>query len=52
MGIMTRAKFHFNQLTLTLIFGIRASANDLKAGPDRVKQDLMTTKRSLVAFEI
>ena len=25
MGIMTHAKFHFNQLMLTLIFGIRAS---------------------------
>ena len=43
MAIMTHTKFHFNQLMLTLIFGIRAS--DLsrarrtteKAGPDRVK---------------
>ena len=25
MGIMTQAKFHFNGLMLTLIFGIRAS---------------------------
>ena len=25
MGIMTHAKFHFNRLMLTLIFGIRAS---------------------------
>ena len=25
MAILTRAKFHFNQLMVTLIFGIRAS---------------------------
>ena len=25
MGIMTHAKFHFNRLMLSLIFGIRAS---------------------------
>ena len=47
---MTHAKFHFNQLTLTLIFGIcateppsppppspRAWRTTEKAGPDRVK---------------
>ena len=41
MGIMTHAKFHFNQLILTLIFGIRASdppprawGTTEKAGPD------------------
>ena len=43
---MTHAKFHFNQLMLTLIFGIRASEppphprawrTTKKAGPDRVK---------------
>ena len=43
MAMITHAKFHFNWLMLTLIFGIRASeppsglANDWKAGPDRVK---------------
>ena len=42
--IMTHAKFHFNRLMLTLIFGIRASEpsppawrTTEKAGPDRVK---------------
>ena len=47
MGIMTHAKSHFNQLILTLIFGIRASeppspprawGTTEKAGPDRVKK--------------
>ena len=45
MDIMTHAKFHFNRLMLTLIFGIRASEpppprawqTTEKAGPDRVK---------------
>ena len=44
MAIMTHAKSHFNQLMLTLIFGIRASEHPPrawrpteKAGPDRVK---------------
>ena len=41
MGIMTHAKFHFNRLMLTLIFGIRASEpawrTTEKAEPDRVK---------------
>ena len=46
MAIMTRAKFHFNQLMLTLIFGIwaseppsppRAWRTSEKAGPDMVK---------------
>ena len=43
MGIMTRAKFHFNRLMLTLIFGVwaselppRAWRATEKAGPDRV----------------
>ena len=42
MAIMTHAKFYFNQLMLTLIFGIRASEppwawrTTEKAGPDRV----------------
>ena len=31
MDIMTRAKFHFNRLMLTLIFGTRAS--ELPLGP-------------------
>ena len=44
MAIMTYAKFHFNWLMLTLIFGIwasepppRAWRTTEKAGPDRVK---------------
>ena len=43
MDIMTRAKFHFNRLMLTLIFGVWASEPPRawrateKAGPDRVK---------------
>ena len=38
MTIMTHAKFHFNWLMLTLIFGIWASERTTeKAGPDRVK---------------
>ena len=43
MAIMTHAKFHFNWLMLTLIFGIwaseppRAWRTTEKAGPDRVK---------------
>ena len=42
MAIMTHAKFHFNWLMLTLIFGIwaseppRAWRTTEKAGPDRV----------------
>ena len=46
MAIMTPAKFHFNRLMLTLIFGIRASeppppglGTTEKAGPDRVKNE-------------
>ena len=44
MDIMIHAKFHFNRLMLTLIFGIRAfepppraRRTTEKAGPDRVK---------------
>ena len=43
MAIMTHAKFHFNWLMLTSIFGIwaseppRAWRTTEKAGPDRVK---------------
>ena len=44
IDILTHAKFNFNQLMLTLIFGIRASEltpwawrTTEKAGPDRVK---------------
>ena len=44
MDIMPHAKFHFNRLMLTLIFGIRASEppppRTEKAGPDRVKSVL------------
>ena len=41
--MMTHAKFHFNRLMLTLIFGVwaseppRAWRTTEKAGPDRVK---------------
>ena len=44
MAIMTHAKFHFNRLMLTLIFGIWASEPSRawqtaeKAGPDRAKR--------------
>ena len=43
MDIMAHAKFYFNWLMLTLIFGIQASEpprawrTTEKAGPDRVK---------------
>ena len=37
IDIMAHAKFHFNRLMLTLIFGIRAWRTTEKAGPDRVK---------------
>ena len=44
MDIMTHARFHFNRLMSTLIFGIRACESPPrawrtteKAGPDRVK---------------
>ena len=46
MDIITHAKFHFDQLMLTLTFGIRASEpprawrTTEKTGPDRVKGDL------------
>ena len=48
MAIMTHAKFHFNWLMLTLIFGIwaseppppRAWRTTEKAGPDRVKGNI------------
>ena len=35
MDIMTHAKFHFNWLMLTLIFGIRASEPPLPPGPGK-----------------
>ena len=49
MAIMTHAKFHFNWLMLTSIFGIwaseppppRAWRTTEKAGPDRVKDRLV-----------
>ena len=47
MDIMPYAKFHFNRLMLTLIFGIRAFEpprawrTTEKAGPDRVKLSLI-----------
>ena len=43
---MAHAKFHFNRLMLTLIFGIQASEPPWawrmteKAGPDRVKRNV------------
>ena len=37
MAVMTHAKFHFNRVMLTLIFGIRAS--ELPLGPgERLKR--------------
>ena len=51
MAIMTHAKFHFNWLMLTLIFGIwaseppRAWRTTEKAGPDRVKDRLAASGR-------
>ena len=47
MAIMTHAKFHFNWLMLTLIFGIwaseppRAWRTTEKAGPDRVNSRIL-----------
>ena len=37
MEILTHAKFHFNRLMLTLIFGTRAWRTTEKAAHDRVK---------------
>ena len=53
MALMIPAKFHFNWLMLTLIFGIwasdpRAWRTTEKAGPDRVK----TTKGLKLTLEI
>ena len=51
---MTHAKFNFNQLMLTLIFGIRASEplqawrTTEKAGPDRVKVQNTAQKLNFV----
>ena len=58
MGIMTHAKFHFNWLMLTLIFGIRASEppppppppawrTTEKAWPNRVKANEILNINSL-----
>ena len=52
MAIMTRAKFLFNRLMLTLIFGIwaserpppRAWQTTEKAGPDKVKVPVFMLK--------
>ena len=38
MDIMTRAKFHFNQLMVTLIYGIRTSELPPLGPGDRVKR--------------
>ena len=40
MAIMTHAKFHFNRLMLTIIFGIWASESP-PPGPDRVKMKIL-----------
>ena len=54
MGTMTQAKFYFNQLMLTLIFGIQASDPPLarriteKAGPDRVN---IIAKKALYVWQ-
>ena len=60
MVIMTHAKFHFNWLMLTLIFGIGASEpprawrTTEKAGPDRVKggEHIDNTKLSIVHYSV
>ena len=56
MTIMTHAKFHFNRLMLTLIFGIwasetppRAWRTTEKAGPDRVKHAQLRSKIYLIS---
>ena len=54
MAIMIHAKFHFNWLMLTLIFGIWASEppqawrTTEKAGPDRVKSSCRLAQLFLV----
>ena len=64
MDIMTHAKFHFNRLMLTLIFGVWPLSSLLawqtteKAGPDRVKdippfyQDVITQWASLSRYPV
>ena len=58
MDMMIHAKFHFNWLMLTLIFGIRASEpppppgawrTTEKAGPDRVN---LTSSTTFIILEI
>ena len=51
MAIISHAQFHFNRLTLILIFGIRGSdplswRMTEKAGPDRVKVPIMRRETS------
>ena len=56
---MTHAKFNFNQLMLTLIFGILASElpppqawrTTEKAGPDRVKVDQVMFNSLVLTWE-
>ena len=58
MAVMTHAKFHFNWLMLTSIFGIWASEppwawrTTEKAGPDRVNCDKTYDKLKLISFWI
>ena len=55
MAVLTQAKFDFNRLMVTLIFGIRASEPPLawrlieKAGPDRVKTLDMKNSRLFIS---
>ena len=49
MDIMTHAKFHFNQLMLTMIFGIRAWRMTKKAGPATgLKVNILDTTLNLL----
>ena len=44
MDIMTRAKFHFNQLMLTLMFGVWASESPLGPGEQLKRPGLIGLK--------
>ena len=57
IDVMTHAKFHFNRLMLTLIFGIRASdpprawRTTKKAGLDRVKGGVQAKFRNFTVSQ-
>ena len=50
MDIMTHAKFHFNLLMLTLIFGIWASEAPLGSGKQLKRPGLIGLTRKLCYF--